>query len=345
MRKSIVILFVIIAAKLVSYAQAQTSKEEWVVCNSQGCKALDPYYSEGITMEWEGSCVNGKANGFGTLTKYNNGEYQSTYEGEYKNGIREGQGKFTHVDGSVKTGTFVKEQLVGEGMMIAEDGSRYVGSFINYRQHGLGTFNFPNGDQFIGFFVSDEFYLGKVTLKNGEVVCIQKGKEVDEIIEERSNYHPKIGVPLTEYFDKYFKRCSKKNRVYERQITYLADNKPTDTVKTYYKNGQLYAKAFAVYQDYDEEGKSFYEGDAIFYFEDGKIMEKLYVFNNKISGMNIIYYPNGQIAKQSNYIDGLKHGSCKEWYENGKPKSIAIYEEGDLLKDLHVEYDENGIRK
>ena len=78
------------------------------------------------------------------------------------------------------------------------------------------------------------------------------------------------------------------------------------------------------------------------YFEDGKIKERLYLINNKSSGLNTIYYPNGQIAEQMNFIGGLKHGYCKEWYENGKPKSVAIYEDGYMLPDMYVEYDENG---
>ena len=67
-------------------ANSQTIKEEWVVSNTQGCKVLDPYFSDGLTLLWEGSCENGKANGFGKLTKYLYGEYESTYEGEYKMG-------------------------------------------------------------------------------------------------------------------------------------------------------------------------------------------------------------------------------------------------------------------
>ncbi len=68
----------------------------------------------------------------------------------------------------------------------------------------------------------------------------------------------------------------------------------------------------------------------------------MYLINNKSSGLNTIYYPNGQIAEQMNFSGGLKHGYCKEWYENGKPKSVAIYEDGYMLPDMYVEYDENG---
>jgi antitoxin component YwqK of YwqJK toxin-antitoxin module len=306
---------------------------------------LDPYFSEGVTMLWEGSCVDGKANGFGKLTKSLYGEYESTYEGEYKNGTREGQGKFTHADGTTRTGIFVNGQMVGKGVMISEDGEKYVGNFINNSAHGFGTIDYPDGDKSTGFFVSDELYTGKIISKDGTVTYYHKKQEVPEIFEKKSNYHPEIGVELTEYFDKYFNRCSKEKQVYYRQIIYQADNKPTDTVKTYYKNGQLYAKAFAVYLDYDDEGKSFYEGDAIFYFQDGKIKERLYLINNKVSGLDTSYYPNGQMAEQRNFVGGLEQGICKEWYENGKLKSIGLYEDGYLLSDYSVEYDENGSRK
>ena len=324
-------------------ANSQTIKKEWVVSNSQGCKVLDPYFSDGVTMLWKGSCENGKANGSGKLTKFKYGEYESTYKGEYKSGIREGQGKFTHADGTTRTGKFVNGQMVGKGVMISEDGEKYVGNFINNTAHGLGTIDYPDGDKKIGFFVSHQLYTGKIISQDGTITYYHKHKEVDkEIIEAKIHYQPKIGIELTEYFDKYFNKCTKDKQVYYRQIIYQADNKPTDTVKTYYKNGQLYGKAYAVYLDYDDEGKSFYEGDAILYFEDGKIKERLYLINNKSSGLNTIYYPNGQIAEQMNFSGGLKHGYCKEWYENGKPKSVAIYEDGYMLPDMYVEYDENG---
>lgn len=340
MKKLMLILFLLLATIHISNAQA--IKAEWVVCNNNGCKVLDPYYSEGVTMKWEGDCIAGKANGFGTLTKFKNGEYESTYEGEYKNGIREGKGKFTHADGTAKTGTFVDGQMVGEGLMIYEDGSKYVGNFINYTQHGLGVLYYSDGDQYIGFFVSDELYTGKIISKDGKITYIQNKKEVNEINEVKSNYRPELGIKTTEYFDKYFRRCSKENYFFYREITYQLDHKPSDTVRVYYSNGQLYAKAFAVYLDYDDEGKSFYEGDAVYYFQDGKIKQKLRVLNNKVDGIETTYYPDGQMASQESYSGGLRNGICKEWYPNGILKSIGIFEDEDILSSLYLEYDENG---
>ena len=71
-------------------AQIYTLSDKWVPCGNS-CELLDPYYSEGVTFEWGGGCKDGKAHGVGKAVKYNHGKYESTYEGEYKNGIREGQ--------------------------------------------------------------------------------------------------------------------------------------------------------------------------------------------------------------------------------------------------------------
>jgi hypothetical protein len=127
MKKNILTLLLLLTLALTTHGQ--TLKDEWVVCNNQGCKLLDPYYSDGVTMKWEGSCVNGKANGYGKLTKYKDGEYESTYEGEYKNGIREGRGKFSHLDGTIREGIFVDGQMTGKGVMTSKSGQKYNGGF------------------------------------------------------------------------------------------------------------------------------------------------------------------------------------------------------------------------
>lgn len=89
-----ILLFTFISVTSLLYGQ--TLKDQWVKCNDNGCELLDPYYSEGVTMEWSGNCSGGKADGFGTLKKYQNGEWESTYEGEFKKGIREGKGVLSH---------------------------------------------------------------------------------------------------------------------------------------------------------------------------------------------------------------------------------------------------------
>ena len=322
---------------------SQTLKDEWVVCNTQGCKLLDPYYSDGVTMKWEGSCLNGKADGFGKLTKYKDGQYESTYEGEFLNGIREGKGKFSHKSETILECNFKNGQAIGYGKYDLGNGNYYNGEIINYRQHGNGTLKMANGSKFEGFFVSDRMYTGKFTNFDGKVTYIQKYFPVEKISEKSGRYKPEIGVRVTEYFDDKWNRCQQKDASFYRLVTYESDNKPKGVVKDFYISGQLQSEFTAVYLDYEDEGKNFHEGEATWYFKNGKIEQKRYYFNNKINGKNTFYYDNGQMAQEINYSLGVYDGLYQQWYKTGKLKISAFYETGRLVENKYIEYDENGL--
>ncbi len=322
---------------------SQTLKDEWVVCNSQGCKLLDPYFSEGVSMKWDGPCLNGKANGYGILTKYKNGEFESTYQGDYRNGIREGKGKFSHKDGSVKEGDFVNGQMTGKGVCTDNNGNKFTGDFLNYRMHGFGKMEYANGSTFEGFFVSDNMYIGKFINFDGKIFYYDKGLLVDKITSKPTGYKPVIGIRLTEYFDENWIRCKPKEASFYRLVTYESENKPKGVVKDYFISGALHSEFTAVYLDYDDEGKNFYEGEATWYFPNGKVEQKRFYFNNKINGRNAFYYENGQMAKLINYSFGITHGSYQEWYKSGKTRFKALYENGKLVDNKFIEYDEEGI--
>ena len=322
---------------------SQTLKDEWVVCNTQGCKLLDPYYSDGVTMKWEGSCVNGKADGFGKLTKYKDGQYESTYEGEFLNGIREGKGKFSHKSETILECNFKNGQAIGYGKYDLGNGNYYNGEIINYRQHGNGTLKMANGSKFEGFFVSDRMYTGKFTNFDGKVTYIQKYIQVEKISEKPGRYKPEIGLRVTEYFDDKWNRCQQKDASFYRLVTYESDNKPKGVVKDFYISGQLQSEFTAVYLDYEDEGKNFHEGEATWYFKNGKIEQKRYYFNNKINGKNTFYYDNGQMAQEINYSLGVYDGLYQQWYKTGKLKISAFYETGRLVENKYIEYDENGL--
>ena len=219
-------------------AQTYTLESKWVNCGNN-VQLLDPYYSDGVSFEWSGSSKNGKANGYGVATKYKNGKFESKYEGLYKNGIREGKGKFTYADGSVKTGVFVKGQLTGNGTMTTNDGHSYDGEFINYRMHGKGTMHYANGATFVGIMTDNVPYTGKFTNYDGVVTFIQKGVPVEQIQESKSKYSPKIGQRVTEYFDENWCRCQPKQAAYYRLVTYEAPNRPKGAVKDYYITGEI----------------------------------------------------------------------------------------------------------
>lgn len=344
----------ITSSGLESYAQSYTLNEQWVPCGDS-CELLDPYYSEGVSFEWSGGSKDGKAHGIGKAIKYVHGKYESTYEGEYKNGVREGRGKFIHSDGSVMEGSFVNGQFTGEGKVTTEDGHSYIGHFVNYRRHGVGKIKMANGSSFEGWFVADNPYTGKWTNYDGTVFYLQEGEPVEKIVEkQKSNYKPKIGKRLTEYFDKEWNRCQAKDAAFYRLITYEAPNKPKGIIKDYYISGEPQGDFTAVYMDYEDEGKNFFEGEANWYYKSGKLEKKCYFYNSKLNGPEVSYYEDGTIHSTINYNNGVLDGSSVVNYPNGSPQVIANYDKGTLKnnKYLHITeegmaflvYDENFIR-
>lgn len=337
-----VLVAVLSIALGISNAQTYTLNEQWVSCGNS-CKLLDPYYSDGVTFEWTGGCVNGKAHGVGKALKYKNGVLESTYEGEYKNGIREGRGKFTHAsDNSVKEGIFVNGQLTGKGTMTDDNGNSYIGNFINYRLHGNGKYKMANGGTMKGYFVADRLYTGTYVDHKGQIVYIQEEKPVEAIKEQRNNYKPQIGSRVTEYFDKEWNRCQAKDAAYYRIVTYEAPNKPKGIIKDFYITGEKQGDFYAVYIDYDDEGKNFFEGVANWYYKSGKLEKKCYYLNSKVNGPELYYYEDGTIKSSATYEDGILNGTMVENYPNGSPRIIANYEDGNLKNNKSIQIAENG---
>lgn len=325
-----------------SNAQTYTLNEQWVSCGNS-CKLLDPYYSDGITFEWTGGCKDGKAHGIGKAVKYNHGEYESTYEGEYRNGIREGHGKFIHADGSVMEGEFVSGQLIGKGTVTTDDGHIYEGNLVNYRRHGVGKVRMANGSTFEGWFVADAMYTGKFVNYDGTITYLQEGNPVEKVIDKKSDYKPKIGTRMTEYFDKDWNRSQAKDAVYYRLITYEAPNKPVGKIKDYYITGELQGDFTAVYIDYADEGKNFFEGEANWYYKSGKLEKKCYFYNSKLNGPEVSYYEDGTVLSYANYSHGLLNGSVISNYPNGNPRIIANYDNGVLKNNKYLQFTEDGV--
>ena len=341
MRTVVTTLIFFCLTVLTGWSQTYTLKDQWVACGN-GVQLLDPYYSDGVTFTWDGPSRNGKAHGVGKAVKYNNGVYESTYEGEYQNGIRQGKGKFTHMDGSVKVGTFVNGQLTGRGTAELENGTTYEGEFINYRVHGNGKLREGNGSTFEGYFVSDAPYTGKYTSYKGDVVYIQKGQPVERINEIHTGYTPKIGSKVTEYFDSEWNRCQPKDATYYRIITYSAPHTPKGVVKDYYISGELQSEQTPVYIDYDDEGKNFHEGETHLYHKNGKVAESGYYFNNKHNGPYTQFYENGSKQTEAFFNFGVLNGTLISYFENGNPYTVAIYDNGILKNNKFLQFSEDG---
>ena len=101
-------------------------------------------YSDGTIYvgHWKGD----KRHGYGEM-KYAHGG--TTYKGEFRSGLKEGQGLYTWVDGAWYNGTFKKDRENGFGTYHFSNGDEYVGHFLNGRLHGNGTYTWASGGKSI----------------------------------------------------------------------------------------------------------------------------------------------------------------------------------------------------
>ena len=114
----------------------------------------------------EGDCINGK----GTWASASGHKYT----GEFKNGVRQGNGilllpggrkivgvwenneiksgTYTEPDGTVYEGQWEFRERNGQGTLSYPDGRKYIGEFKSGQRHGQGTMIYPDGRKYVGEF-------------------------------------------------------------------------------------------------------------------------------------------------------------------------------------------------
>ncbi len=100
---------------------------------------------------YEGEWKHGKQDGNGKMfwTDEKVGDY---YEGEWKDDHRHGQGKYVWSKGSSYTGNFQMNDLEGFGVYTFKSG-QYIGNWNDSTRHGQGIIKWNNGNQYEGSFV------------------------------------------------------------------------------------------------------------------------------------------------------------------------------------------------
>ena len=102
--------------------------------------------AESTLPKCEGSDFNW-TNCFGT-TDYQVGDQYGTYEGEWKDGERHGQGTYDDNAGSVYIGEWKYDERSGEGIQIYPDGSKYEGQWENDQRSGHGILILSDGGKY-----------------------------------------------------------------------------------------------------------------------------------------------------------------------------------------------------
>lgn len=75
-----------------------------------------------------------------------------------------------------------------------------------------------------------------------------------------------------------------------------------------------------------------------------KLNGEVYVDGELYSGYLVSAFPNGAMATMYGHLQGKRHGTSSEYYENGNPKSVRTYQKGEK-HGIHEGYYLSGQKK
>ena len=223
--------------------------------------------------------------------KFPNG---ASYEGEYRNGKRSGQGTYIFPDGDKYVGAFKDNELDGQGVYNFVNGNKYLGEHSSGRRQGQGTLIYTNGDTYIGEFRNNDF--------NGQGTF---------------NY-ASGGKYVGQYKDS--KRHGQGTYTYPNGDKYTGEHregKLNGQGTLAYTNGDTYVGDF---KDNELVGHATYT-----YAVGGKYVGQYK--DNKRNGQGSFTYANG--AKYlGEFKDGAQHGLGVEYAPDGTVRNVGLWQNG-----------------
>lgn len=131
MKVQSVITIAAIFAATHAAAQPQKPKPDWITTTNQPCKVWNPEPQPNESVTWSGDCKDGFATGTGALRWTEDGKPDMVFDGEYRDGKRNGHGVLTTPDGVVFDGEFRNDKRNGHGVLTAPNGEKVEGVWVN----------------------------------------------------------------------------------------------------------------------------------------------------------------------------------------------------------------------
>ena len=122
-------------------------------------------------------------NGYGKMVYADS----TIYQGEWKNGLWEGQGEIFYPDGDLYSGEFREHEFNGYGTYLYSDGARYEGYWQNGMFNGNGTMNYADGSIYAGEWRDDRKH-GIGVFYDVRTGVLQKGEFQDDFFIWSSDY-------------------------------------------------------------------------------------------------------------------------------------------------------------
>lgn len=123
-----------------------------------------------------GEYKDGKPYGKGKI--YYNDGFIVSYEGNFVDGMRQGQGVIVWQNGDRYEGNWENNKMNGQGTYIWSSGNKYVGQWVNDTRTGKGTEYYTDGNRFEGYFKNGkrngagvEYYTNAVLGKAVRIEC------------------------------------------------------------------------------------------------------------------------------------------------------------------------------
>ncbi|MCS2618500.1 hypothetical protein NXW11_11185 [Bacteroides thetaiotaomicron] len=270
--------------------------------------------------------------------KYPNGD---RYEGEWKDGVPNGNGKMTYASGGIYIGNWLSGNKHGEGKMTYANGDCYEGNWSYNNKQGNGKMTYTSGDIYIGNWASDNKHgNGKTTYANGD--CYEgnwnlgKRKGIGTMTYANGNCY-KGNWEDGHYDDNGIMKYANGD-VYEGEWKL---EKPSGIGRMAYANGDIYEGSWRMGVRDGNGTITYTNGDSFeCNYSNGILVSGILSRNNGDqytakwfdykSGKGTIKYKNGDVYV-GDFKDLLPDGEGKLTDEDGLEKN-GIWEKG-ILKD------------
>ncbi len=175
------------------------------------------------------------------------------------------------------------------------------------------------------------------------IICFEE-KEENEVIKHCNDKH----IFCKQCFDSYVQTHLNEESLLlcplcRAEIPYIKNG----LINTYFdaeSMGSLHTRIFYNNDIMDGLYEIYYPND-----ESGRpllLASRYYMKNNKINGLRVEYYENGQLWLKSNYKDGLKDGIFEEYYETDNSDEMILWRKGfyvnGIRSGLYQTFDING---